>query len=267
MRPSIAKNLAIAWLAWWVGAAVLSPWLFFEKAAVMRALDALQAPSSAHFFGTDLLGRDLFHRVMAGSTVSLGVSVAAVALSLAVGTWLGAIAGYFGGVREKCILAATDLFLCFPAFFLILTLVAMLGPGAWNLIGVIALTGWMSVSRLVRAEVLSLKERDYVYAARALGAGHFRVLWKHIVPNAFGPIRVSALLGLSGAILVEAGLSFLGLGVQPPVPSWGNLLMDGKAVLGGAWWMIFFPGTVLFLTVLSLNTLGDEAGRKKVSRA
>jgi len=251
------KKLAAAWLILWGAIAVTAPYWILESAKHMEVTHALEAPSFQHLFGTDALGRDLFFRVLAGSTASLGVGVAAVALAIFIGTWLGAIAGYFGGIREKIVLAMIDLFLCFPAFFLILAVMAMAGPSLWNIVWILGLTSWMGVARLVRSEVLTLREREFVLAARALGANHKWILRKHLIPNSLGPVRVSAVLGISSAILTEAGLSFLGIGIQPPVPSWGNLLMDGKAVLGYGWWMMFFPGMVIFLTVCSLNVLGE----------
>ena len=251
------KKFAAAWLLLWGLIALSAPHWIFENAMRLDVPHALEAPSLAHLFGTDALGRDLFLRVLAGSSVSLGVGVAAVALAIFIGIWMGAIAGYFGGIREKAVLALVNLFLCFPTFFLILAVMAVAGAGIWNIVWILGLTGWMGVARLVRAEVLSLREREFVLAARALGADHRWVLRKHLIPNALGPVRVAAVFGISNAILTEAGLSFLGIGVQPPVPSWGNLLMDGKAVLGYGWWMMLFPGAVIFLTVYSLNVLGE----------
>ncbi len=251
------KRVAAGWLVLWALIAVVAPHWIFESAMRMNVAHALEAPSLAHFFGTDALGRDLFLRVLAGSSVSLGVGVSAVALAIFIGTWLGAFAGYFGGFREKIVLTLVDLFLCFPAFFLILAVMAVAGSSIWNIVWIFGLTGWMGVARLVRAEVLTLRDREFILAARALGAHHKWILRKHLIPNAFGPVRVAAVFGISNAILAEAGLSFLGIGVQPPVPSWGNILMDGKAVLGYGWWMMLFPGVIIFLTVFSLNVLGE----------
>ncbi len=252
------KRLAAGWLILWALIAVAAPHWIFESAMRIDVPHALEAPSLGHIFGTDSLGRDLFLRVLAGSSVSLGVGIAAVALALFIGTWMGAIAGYFGGFREKIVLSLVDLFLCFPAFFLILAVMAVAGASIWNIVWILGLTGWMGVARLVRAEVLSLREREFVLASRALGADHRWVLRKHLIPNALGPVRVAAVFGISNAIMTEAGLSFLGIGVQPPTTSWGNLLMDGKAVLGYGWWMMFFPGMVIFLTIYSLNVLGES---------
>lgn len=251
------NRAALIWLVFWGAAALAAPSFFYEGAMRIDVAHALEAPSVRHWFGTDALGRDLFLRVVSGSSVSLGIGVGSVALATLVGTWMGALAGYFGGIREKLVLLLIDLFLCFPAFFLILAVMAVVGGSIWNIVWILALTGWMGTARLVRAQVLPLREREFVLAARSLGAGDLRILGRHIVPNAMTPVRASAVLGVSNAILAEAGLSFLGIGVQPPVPSWGNLLMDGKAVLGVGWWMMLFPGAAVFLTVYFLNVLGE----------
>ncbi len=252
------SKLAKAWLIVWAVLALISPFIFIIYSQDIHIPEALQPPSMHHWFGTDSLGRDLLLRVFCGSSVSLGISFAAVFLSLIIGTWLGAIAGYFGGWQDRVLMGFVDVMLCFPFFFLILAVVAVLGPSLWNILWILALTSWMGVARLVRAEVLSLKEREFMLAAKALGASEFFILRKHVIPNAVEPVIVSGILGMSGAILAEGALSFLGVGVQPPMPSWGNLLMDGKATLGYAWWMTFFPGLVIFLTVLSLNVIGDR---------
>jgi peptide/nickel transport system permease protein len=227
----------------------------------MNFSSVLEAPSPAHWLGTDALGRDLLERILSGAAVSLGVAVTAVGLSALIGILVGALAGYYGSWRDRILMGLTDLFLCFPAFFLILAVVAMVGPGIFNVAVIIGATSWMSTARLIRAEILSLKEREFILAARALGAGHARIIFKHLVPNAIGPVIVNAVLGVSSAILMETGLSFLGIGVQPPTPSWGNILMDGKAVLGVAWWVTVFPGLAIFFTVLLVNLLGQRLER------
>ncbi len=251
-----------AWLAsWWLSglllAAVLAPLFLSHHSEAMNFSSLLESPSRDHFFGTDSLGRDLFSRVAVGTRVSLGVAVAAVGLALLIGTLLGAIAGYFGGWRDRVLMALVDIMLCFPTFFLILAVIAILGPGVFNIMIIIGITSWMGTARLVRAEILSLKEREFVLASQALGAKGGWIVLRHLIPNAMGPVMVNAILGISVAILVESGLSFLGIGVQPPTPSWGNILTDGKATLGVAWWLTFFPGLMIFLTVLSANVLGE----------
>ena len=258
-RPRSATFVfSVLWLGFWVVAALFSPTFFMPKALAIDVAGALQSPTWRHWFGTDPLGRDLLARTLCGSSVSLGVSVAAVVVSLFIGTWLGAVAGYFGGWCEKILMAMVDVMLCFPVFFLILAVAAVVGPSIFNIFLILSLTSWMGVSRMVRAEVLSLSQREFILASRALGAGPVWILRKHLIPNAMRPVIVGGVLGISSAILVEGGLSFLGVGVQPPQPSWGNLLMDGKATLGYAWWMTLFPGLVIFFTVFSLNILGDH---------
>lgn len=227
----------------------------------MNFSSILEAPSLAHWLGTDALGRDLLQRILSGAVVSLGVAVVAVGLAVLIGILAGALAGYYGGWCDRILMGLTDLFLCFPAFFLILAVVAIVGPSILNVAMIIGMTSWMATARLIRAEILSLREREFILAARALGAGHARIIFNHLVPNAMGPVIVNAILGVSGAILMETGLSFLGIGVQPPTPSWGNILMDGKAVLGAAWWMTVFPGLAIFLTVLFINIWGRRLDR------
>ncbi|HKI80093.1 MAG TPA: ABC transporter permease, partial [Pseudodesulfovibrio sp.] len=202
----------------------------------------LLPPGAAHLMGTDALGRDVFSRVLYGGRVSLWVGFVAVGIATSIGVVLGLIAGYFGRFVDEIIMRGVDVMLCFPSFFLILAVIAFLEPSLTNIMIVIGLTGWMGVARLVRAETLSIRERDYVLAVRAAGAGTRRIIFRHIMPNAMGPVLVSATLGVAGAILTESSLSFLGLGVQPPDPSWGNILMEGKEVLGIAWWLSVFPG-------------------------
>lgn len=222
-------------------------------------VDALLLPPSAdHFMGTDALGRDVFSRILYGGRVSLWVGFVAVGIATAIGLALGLIAGYFGRVVDEIIMRGVDVMLCFPSFFLILAVIAFLEPSLTNIMIVIGLTGWMGVARLVRAETLSIRERDYVLAARSAGAGPVRIITRHIMPNAIAPVLVSATLGVAGAILTESSLSFLGLGVQPPDASWGNILMEGKEVLGIAWWLSVFPGVAILLTVLGYNLLGES---------
>lgn len=217
----------------------------------------LLPPSTVHWLGTDLLGRDLFSRMAYGARISLSVGLISVSIAVSIGVLLGALAGYYGGKVDMLIMRFVDIMLCFPNIFLILALVALLEPSIMIIMAVIGLTSWMGISRLVRAEILSLKERDFVQAARACGVSDFKIISRHLVPNAIGPVIVSATLGVALAILVESSLSFLGIGVQPPTPSWGNILMDAKASLGIAWWMTLFPGISIFITVLGYNLLGE----------
>ncbi len=217
----------------------------------------LESPSYKHPLGTDQLGRDVLSRIIWGGRISLMVGFLAVGIATMIGVFLGAMAGYYGGWVDSVIMRFVDIMLCFPTFFLILAVVALLEPSIWNIMVVIGATSWMGMARLIRAEILSIKERDYVLAARALGATHARIIWRHIVPNAVAPILVAATLGVAGAILTESALSFLGIGVQPPTPSWGNILTAGKDSIEVAWWLSFYPGMAILITVLGYNLLGE----------
>lgn len=217
----------------------------------------LQAPDWSAWLGTDDLGRDVFLRIAYGARISLLVGFVAVGIASVIGIILGAAAGYYSGWVDSVIMRFVDVMLCFPSFFLILAVIAFLEPSIWNIMTIIGLTSWMGVARLVRAEFLSLRERDFVMAARGLGASDLRIILRHILPNAISPVLVSATLGVAGAILTESALSFLGIGVQPPTPSWGNMLIAGKQTLGTAWWLSVFPGLAILITVLGYNLLGE----------
>ncbi len=217
----------------------------------------LQPPSSSHPLGTDDLGRDVLSRVVYGARVSMKVGFVAVGIATSVGLAIGLISGFYGRRVDAVLMRFVDIMLCFPTFFLILSVIAFLSPSIVNIMAVIGLTGWMGVARLVRAETLSLKERDFVAAARAQGAGDARIIFRHILPNTLAPILVAATLGVAGAILTESALSFLGIGVQPPTPSWGNILTVGKNYIEFAWWLSLFPGLAILITVLGYNLLGE----------
>jgi peptide/nickel transport system permease protein len=217
----------------------------------------LRPPSAAHPLGTDDLGRDVQARVVYGARVSLKVGFVAVGIATAIGLFIGLLSGFYGRRVDAVLMRFVDIMLCFPTFFLILAVIAFLSPSIVNIMVVIGLTGWMGVARLVRAETLSLKERDFVAAARAQGAGTARIMFRHILPNALAPILVAATLGVAGAILTESALSFLGIGVQPPTPSWGNILTTGKNYIAFAWWLSLFPGLAILVTVLGYNLLGE----------
>ncbi|MBD3295913.1 MAG: ABC transporter permease subunit [Candidatus Omnitrophica bacterium] len=217
----------------------------------------LQGPSFEHPFGTDNLGRDVFSRMLYGARISLSVGFIAVTISVVTGVVLGGISGYFGGKVDTLIMRFVEVMYCFPTFFLIMMVITFLGPGIFNVMVVIGLTSWPGLCRLVRAEFLSLQTRDYVSAARVQGVSDIRIIFRHILPNAMGPVYVSATLSVGAAILVESALSFLGLGVQIPVPSWGNILTSGKNYIDHAWWLTLFPGVAILLTVLSFNLIGE----------
>lgn len=217
----------------------------------------LKPPSSRFYLGTDQLGRDVLSRMLHGSRISLTVGFIAVAISILIGVLVGATAGYYGGWVDSFLMRFVDTMLCFPSFFLILTIVALLGPNIINIMVVIGITSWEGTARFVRAEFLSLRERDFVQAAKALGVKDFRIIFRHILPNALAPVFVTATLGVASAILIEASLSFLGFGVQPPAPSWGNILTEGRTYIFDAWWLTVFPGFAILFAVLSFNLVGD----------
>ena len=254
------NRMAMTGLALVLGLFVVSifaPWLAPYDPNLIDLKQVLMPPSPTHYLGTDTLGRDVLSRIIFGSRVSLKVGFVAVGLATLIGVLVGALAGYYGGVVDAVLMRLVDLMLCFPTLFLILAVIAVLGPSIWNIMVVIGVTGWMGVARLVRAEFLSLREREFVTAARALGASDARLIWRHLLPNALTPVMVSATLGVAGAILTESALSFLGLGVQAPTPSWGNILTMGKDNLEIAWWLSVFPGLAILVTVMSYNLLGE----------
>jgi peptide/nickel transport system permease protein len=216
-----------------------------------------------YLFGTDDLGRDVFSRMLQGAWVSLTVGFVAVGISVIVGIFMGGIAGYFGdrhvmGISiDTLIMRFVDIMLCFPSFFLILTVIALLPASIYNIMIVIGLTSWMGAARFVRAEFLSLREQDFVTAARALGVSDWRIIFRHMIPNAVAPVLVSATIGIATAILTEAGLSFLGFGVPPPHATWGNILSDGKRFIFDAPWLTFIPGFAILIVVLAFNLFGE----------
>jgi len=217
----------------------------------------LEPPNFKHPLGTDDLGRDILSRMIWGARISLSVGFVAVGIATVIGMILGALSGYYGGWTERIVMRFIDIMLSIPTFFLILAVIAFIGPSIWNIMIIIGLTSWMGVARLVRAEFLSLKEREYVLAAKAVGSSDIRIIFRHIMLNSMAPVLVSAVLGVAGAVLVESALSFLGIGVQPPTPSWGNILTLGKDNIQIAWWLSVFPGLAILFTVLGYNLLGE----------
>ena len=237
--------------------AIFSPLISTHNPIEGNILERLQSPSKNHFLGTDEMGRDVFSRMIYGTRISISIGIIAVGISVIVGTFLGLIAGYFGGKIDTVIMRFVDIMLCFPTFFLILMVIAFLEPNIYNVMIVIGLTSWTGLARLVRGETLSVKERDFITAAKGLGLKKRRIIFVHILPNVIAPVIVASILGVGAAILTESGLSFLGLGVQPPTPSWGNILTSDKDYIHIAWWLSIFPGLAILITVLSWNLLGE----------
>ena len=232
------------------------------KPPLSRANSQVLAPKERPLFGiyvlgTDKLGRDVLARTLQGAHVSLLVGFISVGISVLIGIILGALAGYYGGYVDSVIMRAVDIMLCFPSFFLILTIVALLPASIWNIMIVIGLTSWPGIARFVRAEFLALRKQDFVVAAEALGLSKGKIMFEHMVPNALAPVLVSATIGVASAILTESGLSFLGFGVPPPDASWGNILADGKEFIFDAPWLFIVSGTAILLTVLAFNLFGE----------
>ncbi len=237
--------------------AVFAPYLSPYDPTMINVNNVLLPPSSKHLLGTDELGRDVLSRLIFASRISIKVGFIAVAISAIIGTILGAIAGLSGGIADTIIMRLVDIMLCFPTFFLILAVIAYLEPSIVNIMIIIGVTGWMGICRMVRAEILSLKEREFILSAVISGASWLRIAFVHILPNVLPIILVYATLGIGGAILTESALSFLGLGVQPPTASWGNMLMSGKDNIDIAWWLSLFPGLSIFITIISFNFVGE----------
>lgn len=260
------------------GKALTEWYVVFDPAAV-RLPEKLRAPFSVadpahvapedrpalgvYLLGTDELGRDVFARMLQGSFVSLSIGFVAVGISVAIGILIGGLSGYYGNVKlgfitvDTLLMRFTDVILCFPTFFLILTVVALLPPSIYNIMIVIGVTSWMGTARLVRGEFLSLREQDFVVAAKALGLPERRIIFRHMVPNAIAPVLVSATIGVATAILTESALSFLGFGVQPPDATWGNILAEGRSFIFDAPWLFFVPGAAILVVVLAFNLVGE----------
>lgn len=238
--------------------ALLAPWLAPQDPAHIDLPARLTPPSSTHWLGADELGRDILSRVLYGARISMLVGASVVALSLTLGLIIGSIAGYYGGRIDRFFnIVVMNAFLSFPGILLAIAFVAFLGPGIFNLVLALSLGGWVGYARLVRGQVLATREREFVEAARALGAGDLRIIVRHILPNIIQPVIVQAAIGMAGAVLAEATMSFLGLGVPPPTASWGSMLNDGRSHLVDAPHLVLFPAGAVMLAVLSFNFVGD----------
>lgn len=239
--------------------AVLAPFIAPYDPIVQQDIVATGylGPSAEHWFGTDQFGRDVMTRMIYGARISLSIGLIAVALAITLGTLIGAVAGYFGGWIDAALMRFTDMVLAFPRLVLLIMIIALFSSSITLIILILGLTQWPGTARLVRGEVLSLREREFIQAARALGMGRSRIVLRHLIPNVLAPVIVAATLGIGNTIVLEAGLSFLGLGVQPPTPSWGNMVADGRNNLLGAWWVATFPGLAIVVSVLSFNLVGD----------
>ncbi len=258
MQQQPLAAIGVALLALFLIAAVFAPWLAPDDPAVLDLHGRLVGPSAAHWFGTDELGRDILSRTLYGARISLIVAVSVVGLSLAIGLVAGCVAGFYGGWLDTAITTyVMNAFLALPGILLAIAFVAFMGPGLWNVIIALAISGWVGYARLVRGQVMAVKEREYVEAARALGASDLRILSRHVLPNIVQPLIVQAAVGMATAVMAEATLSFLGLGVPPPAASWGSMLNDARSHLFDSPHMVFFPAMAVMLCVLSFNFIGD----------
>ena len=258
LRSNRLAALGLVMVCVFVLFATLAPWLAPQDPAHIDLPARLARPSLSHWMGTDELGRDVLSRVIYGARISMMVGTCVVAASLLLGLIFGCIAGYYGGRIDRIFnVVIMNAFLSFPGILLAIAFVAFLGPGLWNLILALSLGGWVGYARLVRAQVLATREKEFVEAARALGASDWRVITRHILPNMIQPVIVQAAIGMAGAMLAEATMSFLGLGVPPPVPSWGSMLNDGRTHLFDAPHVVLFPAATVMLAVLAFNFIGD----------
>ena len=255
---NVLATSGVILVAVFVVCALFAPWIAPQSPAHIDLPNRLMGPSAAHWFGTDELGRDVLSRVIYGARISMLVGGCVVAASLTLGLLFGSIAGYYGGIVDRFLnVIVMNAFMSFPGILLAIAFVAFLGPGVFNLIFALSLGGWVGYARLVRAQVLAVREREFVEAARALGASDSRIITRHILPNIIQPVIVQAAIGMAGAILAEATMSFLGLGVPPPTASWGTMLNDARSHLFDSPHLVLFPAGVLMLAVLSFNFIGD----------
>jgi peptide/nickel transport system permease protein len=255
---NLLSTAGVALVVVFVACAIFAPWIAPYDPAHIDLPTRLMPPSPAHWFGTDELGRDILSRIVYGARISMLVGGCVVAASLTLGLIFGSIAGYYGGVTDRVLnVVVMNAFMSFPGILLAIAFVAFLGPGIFNLIFALSLGGWVGYARLVRAQVLAVREREFVEAARALGASDLRIVTRHILPNIIQPVIVQAAIGMAGAILAEATMSFLGLGVPPPTASWGTMLNDARSHLFDSPHLVLFPAAAVMLAVLSFNFIGD----------
>jgi peptide/nickel transport system permease protein len=258
IRRQPLASIGLALLIVFVACAIFAPWLAPWDPAQLDLTGRLMSPSWTHWFGTDELGRDILSRTLFGARISLVVAVSVVGLSLAIGLVAGGLAGFYGGWTDTVVnIYVANAFLALPGILLAIAFVAFMGPGLGNVILALAISGWVGYARLVRAQVMAVKEREFVEAARALGATDLRIMTRHILPNILQPLIVQAAIGMAGAVLAEATLSFLGLGVPPPAASWGSMLNDARSHLFDSPHLVFFPAMAVMLCVLSFNFIGD----------
>jgi peptide/nickel transport system permease protein len=257
-RYNVLATAGVVMVLIFVTCALFAPWIAPYDPAHIELPQRLMAPSLSHWFGTDELGRDILSRIIYGARVSMLVGGCVVAASLTLGLILGSIAGYYGGITDRLLnVIVMNAFMSFPGILLAIAFVAFLGPGIFNLIFALSIGGWVGYARLVRAQVLAVREREFVEAARALGASDLRIIVRHILPNIIQPVIVQAAIGMAGAILAEATMSFLGLGVPPPAASWGSMLNDARSHLFDSPHLVLFPAAAVMLAVLSFNFIGD----------
>jgi len=256
-QKSRLNQVAFILLVLLFGVALFAPLLAPYSPTQYNLDSVLVAPQSAHWLGTDEQGRDVLSRLIYGSRVSLSVGFVAVGISIFLGIFFGALAGYYGGWVDILISRAIEVVMCFPTFFLILAVIASIGPGLINVMIVIGATGWTGVARLVRGEFLKLRNQEFVVGIQSAGAKTSRVIIRHLLPNSLAPVMVSATFGVASAILIESSLSYLGFGVRPPTPSWGDILSQSRDFMDIAWWLTLFPGVLLFITVTLFNLVGE----------
>src|SRR5271167_3250839 len=257
-RHNLLATAGTVLIVVFVSFALFAPWIAPQDPAYIDLPSRLMGPSSSHWFGTDELGRDILSRIIYGARISMLVGTCVVAVSLTLGLIFGSVAGYYGGFLDRFLnVVVMNAFMSFPGILLAIAFVAFLGPGLFNLVLALSIGGWVGYARLVRAQVLAVREREFVEAARALGASDTRIIVRHILPNIVQPLIVQAAIGMAGAVLAEATMSFLGLGVPPPTASWGSMLNDARSHLFDSPHLVLFPAAAVMLAVLSFNFIGD----------